>query len=215
MVEPRPFDGLSAKSNKKHARRLRNSSISPMIGIVFASLTTVGSERQNELSAWSRTGTLAMAVETKLTLEHDTIEKLQDLIELNLDSYNALVDAADRAEDKQVAGLFRELAAQRSSQAAELKGLVNANGEEPHTEGSFASKARRAWLNFKSFLPGAGTSALLAEAERGEDQLQGAYEDALRDIAGSAVTDVLNRHVRNVKAAHDRVKMLRDQAETS
>jgi uncharacterized protein (TIGR02284 family) len=57
---------------------------------------------------------------------------------------------------------------------------------------------------------GAGTHAMLSEAERGEDYIKGKYEEILKGTAGSAVTDVLNRQYRAVKIAHDRVRDLRD-----
>lgn len=151
-----------------------------------------------------------MAIETKLSLEHDTIEKLQDLIRANTDSYRGLTEAAVRMDDRQAASLFREIAAQRASQAAELKGLVSANGEEPEEKGSLGAAVQRAWVNFRAHLPGDETHAILAAAEHEEDNVKQTYERALREIAGSAVTDVLNRHFRNIHAAHDRIKMLRD-----
>jgi uncharacterized protein (TIGR02284 family) len=157
-----------------------------------------------------------MAVETKLSLEHDTIDKLQDLIQANMDSYRGLLDAADRVDNGQVGSLFREIAAQRSSHAAELKGLVSANGEEPEQEGSLGAAIQRAWMNVKAHLPGDRTHSILKSAEEAEDSLMDQYEHALREIAGSAVTDVLNRQFANVSATHDRVKMLRDaQAPTA
>ena len=71
---------------------------------------------------------------------------------------------------------------------------------------------KRAWTTVKAALPGDRTASLLESAEQAEDDLLDRYEHALREIAGSAVTDVLNRHYGSVKSAHDRVKMLRDLA---
>ncbi len=79
-----------------------------------------------------------MALETKLSLDDEVIEKLQDLIQLNLDSYEGFLEAADRIDDKRIAALFRELASDRSSQAAELRGLVSGNGHEPRKRGRSA-----------------------------------------------------------------------------
>ncbi len=125
-----------------------------------------------------------MALETKLSLDDEVIEKLQDLIQLNLDSYEGFLEAADRIDDKRIAALFRELAADRSSQAAELRGLVSGNGQEPREKGTLGGTAHRKWLDIKAALTGGGTKAVLSEAERGEDHIKGQYEDVLKEIAG-------------------------------
>jgi uncharacterized protein (TIGR02284 family) len=151
-----------------------------------------------------------MALETKLSLDDGVIETLQDLIQLNLDSYERYLEAADRIDDKRIAALFRELASDRASQAAELRGLVSANGHEPREKGTLGSAARRKWLDIKSALTGGGAKAILAEMERGEDHVKGEYADVLMKVPGSAVTDTLNAQYRRVKEAHDRIKALRD-----
>jgi uncharacterized protein (TIGR02284 family) len=51
---------------------------------------------------------------------------------------------------------------------------------------------------------------VLVEAERGEDQIKRAYEDALVRTAGSAMNDVLTRQYARVKSGHDRIRDLRD-----
>jgi uncharacterized protein (TIGR02284 family) len=151
-----------------------------------------------------------MALETKLSLDDEVIGKLQDLIQINQDSYEGFLEAADRIDDKRIAALFRELAADRASQAAELRGLVSANGHEPREKGTLGGAARRKWLDIKSALTGGGAKGILAEMERGEDHVKGQYEDVLKEVAGSAVTDTLNAQYRRIKEAHDRIKALRD-----
>jgi uncharacterized protein (TIGR02284 family) len=113
-----------------------------------------------------------------------------------------------------ISSLFRELASQREQQAAELRTLVAANFEEPDHEGSYAAAAHRAWMDLRAAF-GGGTHAMLSEAERGEDYIKGKYEEILKECAGSAVTDVLNRQYRAVKLAHDRVRDLRDTYQES
>jgi uncharacterized protein (TIGR02284 family) len=148
-------------------------------------------------------------METKTSLNKATVDKLQELIQVNIDSHDGFNDAASNSEEMTISSLFRELAAQRQQQAAELRTLVAANFEEPDSEGSYAAAAHRAWMDLRAAF-GGGTKAMLSEAERGEDYIKGKYEEIVKECAGSAITDVLNRQYRAVKLAHDRVRDLRD-----
>ncbi|MDZ4819263.1 MAG: PA2169 family four-helix-bundle protein [Planctomycetota bacterium] len=153
-------------------------------------------------------------LETKNTLKAETLERLQDLVQINLDSQNGFKEVAEKVEDASLARMFREYAAERGAQASELKTLVETNGEEATDSGSVAAAAHRAWIDLKAAFTSGGSHALLAEAERGEDQIKHKYEDVLKETAGSAVNDVLQRQYAAVKSSHDRIKALRDAAKT-
>lgn len=148
-------------------------------------------------------------METKTALEKETIDCLNDLIQVNIDSRDGFRDAAKNVDNLTIASLFNELASQRNDQASELRAYVTGNAAEPTSEGSFAAAAHRAWMDLRSAF-GGGTAAMLNEAERGEDHIKAKYENILKEHAGCAVTDVLNRQYAAVKAAHDRVRDLRD-----
>jgi uncharacterized protein (TIGR02284 family) len=151
-----------------------------------------------------------MSIETKGTLTEETIKKLQQLIRVNIDSYDGFRESAVEIEDAALAELFRDLADDRSQMATELQDYVEWNGEEPVEEGSFAASVHRAWINVRSKLNGGDAYVILVEAERGEDHIKNAYEDALLDTAGSAMNDVLMEQYARVKAGHDRIRDLRD-----
>lgn len=150
-----------------------------------------------------------MALESKTTLNAETIDVLQELIRVNTDSRKGFHEVADHTDDARLETLFRGLGMQRGLQAEQLKLLVDANGETSKDSGSMAASAHRAWIDLRSAL-GGGTTAMLEEAERGEDQIKETYESALKKSAGSAVTDLLNEQYREVKAAHDKIRELRD-----
>ena len=152
-----------------------------------------------------------MAVETKLNLSEKTVAKLQDLIRINLDSEQGFQEAAKEINDVNVAGIFSSLATERSRNALELQDYVQWNGEKPRDEGSYAAAFHRTWVDLRAKLSGGDPHVLLSEAERGEDQIKQAYEDALKDTAGSAMNDVLTRQYSNIKAGHDRIRDMRDQ----
>jgi uncharacterized protein (TIGR02284 family) len=150
-----------------------------------------------------------MALESKTNLQQDTIDTLQELIQVNQDSREGFHSVADHVDDSRIETLFRGLALQRGLQAEQLRGLVAANGEKPEEDGSYAASAHRTWIDLRAAL-GGGTAAMLSEAERGEDMIKEKYESALKQSAGSAVTDVLNQQYAAVKEAHDRIRDLRD-----
>jgi uncharacterized protein (TIGR02284 family) len=151
-----------------------------------------------------------MTVETKMTLTDSTIEKLQDLIQVNVDSHDGFEEVADKTDDIAVANLFRRLASERSNQASELQAIVAANCEEPEESGSYSAAAHRVLIDIRAAL-GGGTKVMLIEAEKGEDQIKEKYEEVMKDNPGTAVSDVLHRHYEAVKAAHDHVRDLRDK----
>lgn len=148
-------------------------------------------------------------METKVTLEEKTVDQLQKLTRINLDSEEAFSQIAETTEDSTVAAYFREVGAQRDQQATELQTLITSNCEEAPESGTALGTAHRFWLDLRTTL-GGGLQTILDEAERGEDYILHAYEDALKENPGSAVSDVLHRHIADVKAAHDRIRDMRD-----
>jgi len=152
-----------------------------------------------------------MSIETKVHLNKETRDALRELLTLNIDSRDGFRAASEKMDDVTVGSLCQTLAMQRQAQADELARILEINAENPDRSGSFAAQAHRIWMEIREALSPDNTYALLAEAERGEDHIKQAYEETLKKSAGSAVTDVLNQQYGQVKAAHDRVRMLRDE----
>jgi len=152
-----------------------------------------------------------MDQETKTNLDDSTIAGIQKLIRYNIDSYDGFKDVAEEVKDESMAALFRELAAERSELATELQRHVAFNAEDPVDEGSVMAAVHRTWIAVRSAVNGGDAYPILCEAEMGEDYIKGAYEEVLKDTAGSAVNDVLTAQYAKVKAGHDRVRDLRDR----
>lgn len=151
-----------------------------------------------------------MSIETKMNLSDETINALSDLIRINRDSEKGFNDAAKQVKDAELGSLFNSLAGGRGANADELRQFVKSNGQETLVEGSYLAAFHRAWMDIRAMLSGGTASAILAEAERGEDYIKQAYEDVLKRTAGSAVNDVLTRQYANVKAGHDQIRELRN-----
>ncbi len=156
-----------------------------------------------------------MKVETKANLNESTIAGLQKLIQYNTDAFNGFREAAEDINNLRVQTLFRELANERSDLARELQNYVHCNGEEAEQDGSMMAAVHRAWIKVRSVINGEKVFPVLCEAERGEDHIKAAYEEVLKDTAGSAVNDVLTRQYAIVKAGHDRVRNMRDSFKDS
>jgi uncharacterized protein (TIGR02284 family) len=154
-------------------------------------------------------------METKTDLNSETLEKLQQLIQINVSSEKEFEEASHEIKDKPIATMFTELGRERRDNAIELKKFMAWNGKETVEEGSNLALWHRAWLGLRKLLRGGDLHAILAEAERGEDFVKKAYEEILVATAGSAMNDVLTRQYAIVKAGHDRVRDMRNKHQLS
>ena len=78
------------------------------------------------------------------------------------------------------------------------------------TSSSATGALHRGWINLKSAITGGDEHAILAECERGEDSAVEEYKKALDDGLSPSAQEVVLRQFAEIKAAHDRIKSLRD-----
>lgn len=149
-------------------------------------------------------------VETKTTLNEETLDALEELIEINIDSSKGFAEAAESVDDERLESLFREMADTRRQYASELRAHVRRNDEEPEDDGSVMGTIHRKWMDLRAAVNGGDATVVLIEAERGEDAIKEKYEDLLKETAGSAMNDVLMSQYSVVKSQHDKVRDLRD-----
>jgi uncharacterized protein (TIGR02284 family) len=152
-----------------------------------------------------------MALETKTHLDETTIKELQGLARVNVDSADGFRFVAKHVNNLTLEQAFLRIADQREMQAQELADFIQWNGKETMVEGSFAAMLHRTWISIREKLTSDNVYVMLAEAERGEDQIKEAYESAILRTAGSAMNDVLLRQLTEVKANHDFIRDLRDE----
>lgn len=142
----------------------------------------------------------------------NTISILDDLIETLKDGQQGFREAAEDVQSHELKTLFGEYSLQRSQFAGELQSLAHLLGEkEPETMGSVSGALHRGWINLKSALSSKDEHAILTECERGEDSAVAEYTKALAEegLPGH-VAEILQMQYKAVKAAHDRVRDLRD-----
>lgn len=137
---------------------------------------------------------------------------LNSLIETCKDGHEGFRAAAEAVNDVDYKSLFVELSMQRQQFATELQALVVALGTQPEESGSVSAALHRGWLDLKAAIAQGKPHAILEECERGEDSAVAAYREALEhdNIPGN-ILELIERQFMGVKAAHDRVRTLRDR----
>lgn len=142
----------------------------------------------------------------------NSISTLNDLIETLKDGQEGFRAAAADVTSPDLKTLFSELSLQRSKFAGELQALAHSLGDkDPADSGSTAGALHRGWIDLKAALVKQDNHAILAECERGEDIAVAAYKKALENAnLGSNISESLQRQYAEIKAAHDRIKSLRD-----
>ena len=150
-----------------------------------------------------------MSTRSNTTLDSASAAKLRELAQLSIDSRDGFDYAAERIEDDSpaIAQKFRTFSDERAKFAEQLGGLLRSSGEE---DGSWAASIHRTWMNIRDMLAEKpDIYAVVAEAERGEDVIKQAYEDAARDLQGNLLS-LVNEHFASIRATHDAVRDLRD-----
>jgi uncharacterized protein (TIGR02284 family) len=141
-----------------------------------------------------------------------TENALRGLIETLLDGHKGFIELEKNLKDPDARQLFREETLVRAGFAAELENELHHLGvKDVKVPSSTAGKVHRAWGELKARL-GGGDHALLATAEKGEDEANEAYDDALSgEDFPLPLREILLRQQRHILGAHDRVKALRDR----
>jgi len=142
------------------------------------------------------------------------VSTLNSLIETLKDGQEGFRQAAEAVKDGTLKSLFSEYSLQRAKFAGELQNEVirSLGDSKPEETSSVSGALHRAWINLKSALTSGDDHAILAECERGEDSAISEYRKAIEDEnLSSPLRDIVSRQYTEVKAAHDRVKALRDQ----
>lgn len=145
----------------------------------------------------------------KMTNEK-TLSTLNDLIEICKDGQHGFKTAAEDAKDADLARVFTEFSAQRTSFIAELQDRVRSLGGDPEKSGSVSGSLHRGWIDMKAAISSHEPHAVLAECERGEDAAVKAYREGLDENLDPISRGIISRQYASVQAAHDRVKQLRD-----
>lgn len=143
----------------------------------------------------------------------EIISTLNSLIETLKDGQEGFKQSASGVDDSQLKTTFDQLSLQRSKFAGELQSEVVKLGDpDPEDSSSTTGALHRTWINIKGAVTNRDRHAILAEAERGEDSAVAAYKDAMQKDLPAPIKDIVMRQSTEVKAAHDKIRGLRDAA---
>jgi len=135
---------------------------------------------------------------------------LNELIETLKDGQMGFGEAQKDTTDPNLKLVFSEYSAQRASFVTELERFVSKEGVLPEDSGSVAGSLHRGWINLKATVSSREDLAILEECERGEDSAVETYEDAISAGALGQAESVVVAQLTKIRAAHDRVRGLRD-----
>ncbi|MGX5853728.1 PA2169 family four-helix-bundle protein [Dyadobacter jiangsuensis] len=139
---------------------------------------------------------------------------LGDLIEINNDRVAGFEKVIEDINDENVdlKAIFTEYAQQSRTNVQQLSAIA---GTAAHLEEdkSVSGALHRVWIDIKSLFGGSDRASILSEAERGEDAIKKAYQDALADSGlPFQAQEIVRTQAQGINAAHDRIKALRDTA---
>lgn len=147
--------------------------------------------------------------------ENNAISVVENLIETSKDGQKGYQDAAEHAKRPDLKSYFNEQSAERGRFAQELQAeLAKLGKPEKKVSGSVGGAMHRAWLDTKASL-GGGDKTILESVEAGEDKAKDAYNKALGGALPASLTEIVRRQAASVQRAHDKVKMLRDEAKAA
>jgi uncharacterized protein (TIGR02284 family) len=147
--------------------------------------------------------------------ENNAISVVENLIETNRDAQKGYQDAAQHVKAPDLKTFFNEQSAERARFAQELQAeLAKLGKPDKKVSGSAGGALHRAWIDTKANL-GGGDKTILESVEGGEDKAKDTYNKALSGTLPPSLAEIVRRQAVSVQRAHDRVRMLRDQAKAA
>lgn len=143
-----------------------------------------------------------------------TVDNLNDLIRIHNDRIAGYEQALNelKQDDAELKSLFTNLVGESHEFKMELGTEVQALGGDMETDTTVLGKIHRSWLGVKDIFSSSNNKSVLESCEFGEDAVQKAYRTTLEDEnMPGYLREILTRQQGVLKAAHDKVKALRDE----
>lgn len=148
-----------------------------------------------------------------MAISNNTVEVLNDLVQINNDRIEGYRKAIEelKGTDTDLHNLFTSFITQSTDLKLVLESEISALGGEVETGTTTSGKIYRAWMDVKSLFTGKDRQAILDTCEFGEDAAQKAYKEAENsDDILLNVQRLITSQKLELKASHDKVKILRD-----
>lgn len=138
----------------------------------------------------------------------ESIDALNRLIETCKDGEKGFRTAAEAVKNAEMKALFQGYSEQRKHFASELQQDVRRMGASPEFTGTVAAALHRGWINLKGLMAGMDDAAILSECESGEEVARKAYEEALQKPLPEDSRALVQRQLRQIQEAFERVRSL-------
>lgn len=138
-----------------------------------------------------------------------TLSAIRDLVRINIDTAQGFAAAAEHVGNPEIRALFDSCARQRRQFAGELCYAACFDDDEID-DGSFKGMLHRWWIDLRGMLQDGSEHAMLAEAERGEDEIVKRYEKILREHPDTPLNSLLQSQYRQIRVTHDAIRAMRD-----
>lgn len=145
-----------------------------------------------------------------------TVEILNDLIKIHNDRIAGYEKATTEVEDAELKELFTKFIGDSHKCKLALGTEIQTYAKDIENTTSSSGDIHRTWISVKTFFTGNDKKSVLEECEFGEDATQTAYRSAMEgDDLPAYLIDMLTEQDVILKAAHDKVKALRDAERAS
>lgn len=144
----------------------------------------------------------------------DTIEILNDLIEINNDRVVGYEKAIKelKEEDEDLKVIFLNMIDESRQARLELGHEVQVLGGVMEGGTTNSGKIYRAWMDIRALFSGHDRHSVLANCHKGEDAAQVAYKAALEsDSLPAHLRDMIENQQQIFKASHDEIKAFTQQ----
>ncbi|WP_167546817.1 PA2169 family four-helix-bundle protein [Stieleria maiorica] len=149
-----------------------------------------------------------MSVDTNPPLTDEMVQRLQDLIQANIDSAEGYNDAAAHLGDSELSDHVVQLNRQRLKFASELQTFVQVGGVRPVKDGSWLAKLHGSWLDLKANLIGRDIAEILRDIRHVEKMLENAYDETLALMTPATSTELADRlrqHLDSIRRERERI----------
>ena len=154
-------------------------------------------------------------METTEKTTTQSIEALNDLVQINNDRIEGYEKAANEVKDTfdaEIKTLFYQMAEEsRSYKDSLVEAVIRLGGKPATTESTTSGKIYRAWMDVKATFSGNDVLAALQSCEFGEDAALKAYRDALNEDLPNGISSLVQSQFESLRASHDRIKRYRDE----
>lgn len=143
--------------------------------------------------------------------EKEISDQLNELLIKNYDAEKGYINAMKDVDNVNLKKFFKDIAAERSRFARELRTEILTYGELPEDTGSFKGSLHRNWMSLKATFSSNNEETILNEALRGEKASLEEYNELLSDNAfPSRLIQMLRSHRNAIEAAINSVKVYED-----